>query len=211
MMDYSGDQDRMLANLVRLGTVKELDAAGAKVRVQMGDLSSAWLPWVTSMAGGDRAYSAPEVGSQVVVLSPSGEITQGVVLPAIYQQQYGPNADSVDVRRITWADGTVVEYDRAAHRLLADLGQSKITATRSMVLLESNGCSIKIEGGGITVVGNITQTGSIQTSGSISAVGSVSTQGSVSAAGDVSAAGTSLQNHRHGGVTPGNGQTGTPA
>lgn len=199
MAEYSGDQDRMLANLVRIGTVKELDAAKARVKIQMGELISDWLPWVTTAAGSTRVYSAPSVGSQVVVLAPSGEITQGVVLPAVYQDAYGPNADSGDTHRVTFADGTVVEYDQAASSLKADLGQSKITATRALVKLEIGGVSIELTSGGISIKGNVTLDGNI------------SQTGNITSSGDHVAGGISLQQHRHGSVQPGPGTTGVPA
>jgi len=77
--------DRRLANIVRLGTVEQADYAKARIRVRCGDMLTGWLPWLTTRAGKDITWWAPDIGEQVVVLSPSGEPAQGVVLFAVYQ------------------------------------------------------------------------------------------------------------------------------
>ncbi|WMR36092.1 phage baseplate assembly protein V, partial [Metapseudomonas otitidis] len=37
---------RLLENLIRLGTIAEVDHAAARVRVQSGQLLTGWLPWL---------------------------------------------------------------------------------------------------------------------------------------------------------------------
>lgn len=108
---------RRVANLVVLGKVEEADYSAARLRVRSGDLLSGWLPWITTRAGGDSTWWAPEVGEQVLLLSPSGDPAQGVVLGAVYQDSHPPPAAAKSVHRTTYDDGTVVEYDRAASRL----------------------------------------------------------------------------------------------
>lgn len=115
--------ERTRANLLQVGTIAEADYAKARVRVLVGGLTSAWLPWMASRAGGDRSWSAPEVGEQVLVACPDGDPASGVVLGAIYQQDYAAPAASADVQRTEYGDGTVVEYDRAAHRLTVALAE----------------------------------------------------------------------------------------
>ena len=66
--------DRIHGNLIRLGTVKEVDYKQACVYIQIWKILADWLPWVTSRIGQDRNWSAPRVGEQVVLLSPSGEM-----------------------------------------------------------------------------------------------------------------------------------------
>lgn len=112
--------DRRLANMIRLGTIAELDEANALVTVAVGDMKTDWLPWRASRAGGNVAWHAPEVGEQVILLSPSGDLGQAVVLGSLYQSAHPANANTKDVQRMTYADGTVVEYDRAAHQLKVD-------------------------------------------------------------------------------------------
>jgi phage baseplate assembly protein V len=110
---------RRLANLLRAGKVAEADYARARLRVRIGDQVTGWLPWLTSRAGGDRAWWAPEVGEQVLVLSPDGDPAQGWALPAGFTDAAPPPADDPAVSRTVYADGAVIEYDRAAHCLRA--------------------------------------------------------------------------------------------
>ena len=74
--------------MVLLAKVIEVDYNGSipKAKVVVGEITSAWLPMMVSRAGNDRSWWPLEIGEQVVVLSPSGELTQGVVLGSINQQ-----------------------------------------------------------------------------------------------------------------------------
>lgn len=112
---------RRLANVVRAGTVASVDAENYRVRVRYDTdddgnaILTAPIPWLVVRAGGDRTWWAPEVGEQVVLLSPSGEITEAFALPALYSDaRPAPSAD-VDKRVEQHADGALFEYDREAH------------------------------------------------------------------------------------------------
>ncbi len=48
---------RKVANIIRIGVVKEVDCEKAKVRVKIGDIVTDYLPWITSKAGKDRDWS----------------------------------------------------------------------------------------------------------------------------------------------------------
>jgi len=111
------EMDRRLANIVRLGTVEEADYQKARVRIRCGDMLTGWLPWLTGRAGKDRDWWAPDLGEQVMVLSPSGEPAQGVVFLGIYQDSAPQPETDVNKRKVVFEDGTTVTYDRAAHKL----------------------------------------------------------------------------------------------
>ena len=165
---------RRLANVVRLGVIEEVDAAEARARVRYAEESAAltaWLPWMTTRAGGDKSWWAPEVGEQVLLLSPSGELPQAVVLPAIYStQRAAPSADPEKTLTI-YSDGAVVEYDRAEHRLRAELpagGAAEITAPE-----------------GVTITGDVMITGDVTIEGGVEASGDIDSGGNVAAGGNV--------------------------
>ncbi|NCC97285.1 MAG: phage baseplate assembly protein V [Synergistales bacterium] len=115
------DLGRRIANLIRIGTVVELDETAARVRVTCGagdgKITTAWLPWVTSRAGPDRTWWALEPGEQVLILSPSGEMAQGVVAGSLYRDSYPPPASSKDVRRTEFEGGSFLEHDRKAGKM----------------------------------------------------------------------------------------------
>ena len=112
--------ERRVGALIRLGVVHAADYARARVRVRYdatpdgAPVLTGWLAWLCARAGPDRAWWAPEVGEQVVVLSPGGELAQAVVLGALYQAAHPANADRADITRVDWADGSWVEHDRAS-------------------------------------------------------------------------------------------------
>ena len=168
---------RLLENLIRLGTVAEVDHKGARVKVQSGRLLTGWLPWATLRAGEDREWDPPTVGEQVVLLSPSGQTANGVAIVGLFSDQHPANGDRPGLHRRTYRDGAVIEYDSVAHHLRATL-----PAGGSTELVSTGGISIT---GDITHKGNYTQTGNQNVTGTVT----VST--------DVVAASVSLVNHVH--------------
>ena len=179
----TAELERARANLVQIGTVDEADYAKARVRVKLGGLTTAWLPWLSVRAGGDRTWSAPEAGEQVAVLCPDGDPAGGIVLGSIYCTAHGAPADAATVARTTYADGAVIEYDRAAHRLSATLpagGTVDLVADGGMTINAQGGVTLNASGGDVVVQG------------------------------DVIADGVSLKTHRHTGVEVGSGRSGPP-
>jgi phage baseplate assembly protein V len=151
MSDFkSTELDRRLSNMIKFGTVQEADYINAKVRVKAGDILTGWLPWNTQRAGGDITWHAPEIGEQVLILSPSGELNQGLVFTSLYQALKPPPVATPDKHTHVYSDGAVVEYDRALHHLKAILPDGATTALTSS--------------GGITIIGNITLTGTLTAS-----------------------------------------------
>lgn len=129
---------RLIENLIRLGTIAEVDHGSlpdnrpARVRVQSGDLLTGWLPWTALRAGTTRDWDPPTVGEQVLVLSPSGQTAQGVVICGLFSALIPANGDRAGLHRRTYPDSAVVEYDSEAHQLLATLpagGRVEIVAT----------------------------------------------------------------------------------
>ncbi|WP_025377996.1 phage baseplate assembly protein V [Yersinia hibernica] len=93
---------RLLANIIRIGIVSDVDHANGMCRVKIGNLETDWLNWLTLRAGRVCFWSAPSVGEQVMVLSIGGELTTGFVLPA--------NAEDHNIRAMaSIADGAKLE------------------------------------------------------------------------------------------------------
>lgn len=161
---------RRLVNLLRYGRIHAADYPAARVRVVIGQEDEAdnhiitdWIPWLTTRAGGDRTWWAPEVGEAVLLLSPGGELTNAVALPAIFSQASPAPADRETVQRTVYEDGTAVEYDRAAHhltatvhpagRVLTRIGGSSLELTDGRLLLSSNGSTLELDAAGIRLNG----------------------------------------------------------
>ncbi len=137
--------NRKLANIIRIGLIKEVDYEKARVRVQVGEFLTDWLPWITMKAGEDRSWFAPNVDEQVIVLSPFGELSLGVVLPAIYQEKYPPPENKKEINSVKFQDGTKLSYDKNKHHLeifVADkitlkVGRSEIEMTKDSIKLKA--------------------------------------------------------------------------
>ncbi|MED5596115.1 phage baseplate assembly protein V [Janthinobacterium sp. P210006] len=212
------DLSRLLQNMIRLGTIAEVD--GAKARVQLGPtLTTEWLKWITPRAGNTRFWSAPTVGEQVVVLSPGGDLTRGTTLPALFSQAFDAPELNQSVHTTHYPDGAVVQYDHAAHALTANLpgGTATITADKVTSNAPSTICT-----GDLTVMGNLlveqsaTVNGATALNGGVNAKAgaaggvAMAVQGTIKASEDVLAGAISLAKHPHGGVKQGGDQSEGP-
>ncbi|WP_448683793.1 phage baseplate assembly protein V [Pseudomonas nicosulfuronedens] len=189
MTDYA-ELARLIENLIRIGIIADVDLVKARVRVQTGDLLTGWLPWQAARAGADREWDPPTIDEQVLLLSPSGQLANGVAITGLFSDARPANGDRAKLHRRTYSDGAVIEYDSQAHHLRAHL--------------PGGGTTELISDGGVHIVGDITLDGDlIQT-------GNQQVSGNVDVTVDVVAAGISLVHHVHGGVQSGGSNTGTP-
>ena len=78
------DHLRRLDNLLRLGTIAEVDYANATARVKAGGITTDFLPWITCRAGDVKTWSPVSVGEQVLILAVSGEFNSGIILAGVY-------------------------------------------------------------------------------------------------------------------------------
>ncbi|WP_418089893.1 phage baseplate assembly protein V [Wolbachia endosymbiont (group B) of Orgyia antiqua] len=149
MLDHSfaiSELNRKLANVVRIGIVKEIDYEKAKVRVKIGEFLTDYLPWITNKAGKDRDWSPPDIGEQVMIFSPFGELSLGVVLGGIYQEKYSAPENKKEINSIKFQDGTKFTYDKGKHHLEIEVvdkitlkaGESSIEMTKSEIKLKAD-------------------------------------------------------------------------
>lgn len=147
------DIARRLANMVRIGVVMDVDLQANRVRVRSGKIETDWIRWGVRRAKGTRAWSAPAIDEQVLFACPSGDLRQAVILCSLPQASAPPAGNTAEIDRIEYPDGTVAEYDHGTHRMLWDLGPTKITADRSSLVLECNGSQIIMGAAGIQLIG----------------------------------------------------------
>lgn len=209
---------RLMQNLIRLGTIAEVE--GAKARVQLGPkLTTEWLNWITPRAGTTCTWSAPTVGEQVMVLSPGGDLARGIILPALFSKAFDAPETSNTIHTTHYPDGAVVQYDHEAHALTATLpgGTATVTADKVTSNAPSTICT-----GDLTVMKNLivmeaaTVNGATALNGGVNAKAgaaggvAMAVQGSVKASEDVQAGAISLAKHTHGGIKAGSDQSGGP-
>jgi phage baseplate assembly protein V len=158
---------RQLANVLRVGTVAEVRAKPtAACRVKSGELLTQWLPWISTRAGGKRARTwwPPRVGEQCVVLSPGGEMTQGLVLLGLYSDAYGPGSDKLQAARVDLSPTDYFEHDgdgnatldiaktitiRAGQSITLQVGNATVTLTSSALTLAAGGGRAVLDGSGL--------------------------------------------------------------
>lgn len=147
MMDQGyivSELDRRLTQLIRLGTIAELDLAKAKVRVKLGENLTGWRPWLTT-AGHLKTWNPPVVGEQVVVLSPGGDLEQSVVLPSLYYSKFGAPSQDENVMKMELSASTSLtwtpETGYAKLQLDPD-GVLEVDVDGRFLIVEKMGCVI---------------------------------------------------------------------
>ncbi|MCX4025168.1 phage baseplate assembly protein V [Spartinivicinus marinus] len=141
---------RLLVNLIRPGTIHQVDHQRTRVRVQIDQLTTGWLPWLTTRAGHDQSWWAPEVGEQVIVLSPSGELANGFVLPAVCQNKHPTPSHDPDESVWQFKNHARFSYHRGNDELIIEL-----TGAGNTKLISPEGIHFV---GDLLVEGNITAT-----------------------------------------------------
>ncbi|MBM3059966.1 phage baseplate assembly protein V [Citrobacter braakii] len=107
---------RLITNLIRTGTVTEVDRDNWLCRVKTGDLETNWINWLTLRAGTSRTWWKPSVGEQVVLFSLGGNLETAFALPAVYSNQFPPPSDSEDGSVTEYPDGGWFEYEPSTGR-----------------------------------------------------------------------------------------------
>jgi phage baseplate assembly protein V len=113
------DLAKRLSNIIRIGTIFEINVQTAKARVKIGALETDFLPWANSNSGSNNSWNPPEVDEQVIILSPSGDLSQALILPSLYKN----NASDSDqnIKSITYQDGSKIKFNVASGTLDLDL------------------------------------------------------------------------------------------
>ena len=144
---------RRVANMIRPGIIHEVRHDPYNVRVKIGELVSAWLTPLVNRAGNNQHWDPMEVGEQVLILSPDGNLSQAWVLPAGYTVQHPQPCNNPDKKAYQFSDGAWIEYDRKQKKLKA--------------ILPAGAKTELISTGGITITGDLQVNGNITSSNEI--------------------------------------------
>ncbi|MDH5633055.1 MAG: phage baseplate assembly protein V [Gammaproteobacteria bacterium] len=156
-----------IENILRPGVIAEVDHNAARARVNYGEnpdgtpAASAWLPWF-ARAGNDSTWFPPEVGEQVFILSPGGELALGVILCGLYQDAKPAPSTGADIRLVKFSDGSFVEYDRAAHKMTASITGGDLVANATGNIVADAGGNIDATAGADI---NASATGAVNVTG----------------------------------------------
>jgi phage baseplate assembly protein V len=138
--------DTILKNIIRVGNVTAINAAGHQVRVAFGDNAvSYWLDVIVRNTYKNKDYAMPDLGEQVVcIFLPNGN-SQGYILGAVYSTEDMPPVNDIDKRHVTFEDGTEIEYDRNEHAL--------------KIIISGSGCINISAPGSVSVAGDVVADG----------------------------------------------------
>lgn len=211
---------RLILNLVRKGTILAVDHEKVLCRVESGDMQTNWINWLTLAAGETTDWNPPTVGELVLLLCPGGDAAEGVALRGINTDDIAPPSNKPTTHTKRYPDGAVIEYDHAAHTLVAtlpdgatailDIPTSVTVNTKAATVNATDSATIKSNKvtidapdtlctGNLTVQKTLAYLGGMTGSGSAPGAGGKAAKitGGVDATGDITAAGISLTKHVH--------------
>ncbi len=149
-MDFA-EIARLIENLLRIGVVADVQhASPSRVRVQTGGITTDWLPWAELRAGGTRTWNPPTKGEQILLLSPSGDLRNAVVLTGIPSDQHNVPSHSPAETVTQYPDGARTVYDHAAGALSISGISTVVVEAATSVLVK---CPDTTFDGNVTVKG----------------------------------------------------------
>lgn len=161
------------------GIVVAVNEQTVTVRVQFPDKENviSWDLNVNQVRAG--VVWMPRIGERVNCLMDK-QLKAGTVIGSFYTKENPPPVQTAEKCHITFKDGTVIEYDPAAHRLTADIG----TGT----------AAVKAEA--ITLVGDVSITGSLSVSEDATVSGDINADGTITGTAAVKDSKGSMQDIR---------------
>jgi phage baseplate assembly protein V len=150
MLDIAvADILRRLENLLRPGTIAEVDHAKAKVKVRLSsEHTTGWLSYFARRAGNTITWDPPEPGEQVLVLSPGGELATGFVLTGIYSGSRPAPSKSAALHLVRYSDGLECSYDTGTNTLSIQREKDlKVKVKAARIDFETNKATIRNDKG----------------------------------------------------------------
>jgi phage baseplate assembly protein V len=181
--------ERKVANLVMIGRVTEVDAGSARARVIIGELHTAFLPWLSPRIGeGRRDWAAPSVGEQVLVISRNGDPAQGLIMASLGSAANPNPSSNPRIFKTVFSDGAFLQIDLDTHEMsVGCAGSVSVTADKDIhavaggrvnvvavkdveVTTQSNlkavaALSAEVAAPVITLSGNVSVTGTLSVAG----------------------------------------------
>ncbi len=210
------------------GTIFDYNPASGLYRVADGEgWESGWMPLKVAKAGGDVFYAPLDIGEQVIVECPAGDLSQGVIAGSFYSEASPPPSASPDKMMMKFKNGTVIEHDRAGDNLdikLPSGGTININANGGTSWIGDINIKGNVSIDGLLLVTKNTSIGQNLTVGGAIAFGTGSGGGSMIGTGNINLTGAitstgdqvagkakiSQVNHTHGGVEAGGASTAQP-
>jgi phage baseplate assembly protein V len=189
---------RLLLNLVRKGTILQVDHDLGTCRVATGELQTNWIPWL-AIAGDTREWEPPTAGEQVLLLCPGGEPADAVAVRGLYAGDRPAPSTSPSAHVRLYPDGARIEYDHDTHQLAATLPDgATITITApGAVTVKTGTATIEADTATVKADTITLDAGTTHCTGELEVDGNVTAGGDVKASGEVTAGDITLTGHGH--------------
>lgn len=139
-MQHHDDEDDIpadLSTLIRLGRVGTVTVKPPRVTViygdpeaDDGDAETGPVRWLALRAGKTKKWTKPTPGEEVVLLCPDGQVSNGVALLGLNNDNNPPPGDGAEGELTEFDDGALIGYNAETHDLTITLpGSGKITIT----------------------------------------------------------------------------------
>jgi phage baseplate assembly protein V len=207
---------------LRFGKVTGVEGGAARVQLEDGQgVVTMPLPTLQRRVLKDQEIKMPDIGEPVAALfsgQAAGQET-GVVLGAVYSPTVPDPGQETHLEFSRFSDGTVIFYDRDAHKLFADVKGDVVVKTEGNITVEAKGeilvqsdIRIKLKAPFVEIAGLLTVTDQNGNAGSGVLRGTYTVRdGSLHVPDqDVTAGAVSVRQHIHQGVQSGPSTTGTP-
>jgi phage baseplate assembly protein V len=204
---------RRLENMIRIGTIIDVDLSGEipLYRVETGELETDWIAATTQRAGTAKKSHPYTISEQVVLMAPSGDMGAAMISHAL-NSDANPSPDNHQTRdRTTYPDGAVIEYNPESGELKA--AGIKTATIQASVLVTIDSPESKFTGN-VEIDGNalvkqvLTYKGGL-TNGDSGA--STTIKGNIDHSdGDLRSNGIVVHSHHHSGVEAGSAESGDP-
>ncbi|MBQ7154854.1 MAG: phage baseplate assembly protein V [Synergistaceae bacterium] len=132
-------QNNEYASVMRIGRVCEFSPEKHAARVLFPDIPgkiSDWLPLLTPNSHADKSEHYVDVDEHVVCLMSGQGDEFGVILGSFYDGKNEPPFQTGNAHTLTYADGTMIQYDRASSTL-------SVHCVKDITIETDNGVKVK--------------------------------------------------------------------
>jgi len=118
---------RKVESMVHVGLVEEVDHSNKRLRINYEDSDgdsqvTGWIAWPADLGRNYVRWKPIRIGTQVVLLSESGDLSNAVIVSTLYTPAQNITPPTVDpsIDQIKFNDGTFIEYDSSNKVLTAN-------------------------------------------------------------------------------------------
>jgi len=158
MMERIERLENALNRTFSLGKVKEIDEKTARVRVLLEEhnVLTYWLPVLVRKTEMDKEYWMPDLEELVLCIFTPPAFERGFVLGSPYTFEDSPPIQDRDKWIKRFKDGTILQYDRKAHKLFIDVQGEAYIRTTGQTTVQADK-TIKLDGGSADISGVVTK------------------------------------------------------